>query len=99
MIRFQVKNPNVTVREWNDRTTGQPRSMRIQQVLAFLTNSQGQVDDTPDKVEMILNNNQQPLEAGYYQLTPDCIYLDRNGRLQVSLSNIKPLAQPQKASA
>lgn len=93
MIKFQVTNPNFATRNWNDKTTGQPRSMRIQTVLAFLPDSQGKTD-TYDKIEMILNENQNPLEVGLYQLTAQCVYLDRNGRLQVSLANLQPL-QPK----
>lgn len=99
MIKLQVKNPNFTTRTWNDRTTGQPRSMRIQQVLAYLVNSDGQPDDTPDKLEVILNENQAPFPVGFYQLTPSCVYLDRNNRLQIGLSNMQPIAQKTQAAA
>jgi hypothetical protein len=92
MIKFQVTNPDIITRNWNDKVTGQPRSMRIQTLLAFLPDLQGKTD-TYDKIEMILQDNQNPLPVGFYQLTPQCIYLDRNGRLQVGLSYLQPMQQ------
>lgn len=96
MIKFQVTNPNFDERKWNDKTTGLPRSMRIQTLLAYLPDNQGKTD-TYDKVEMILNDNQNPLAVGFYTLTPQCVYLDRNGRLQIGLQNLQPI--PAKLSA
>ena len=90
MIKFQVTNPNYDLRKWNDKTTGLPRSMRIQTLLAYLPDSSGK-SDTYDKIEMILNDNQNPFEVGIYTLTPECIYLDRNGRLQIGLTNLQPI--------
>lgn len=98
MIKFQVTNPNFTTRNWNDKTTGQPRSMRIQTILAFIPDSQGKTE-TYDKIEMILNDNQNPLEVGIYTLTPECLYLDRNGRLQVSLQHLRNINQKLHAAA
>lgn len=99
MLKIQVKNSAFVTRSWNDKTTGEVRSMNIQQILVFLTNSEGQVDETPDKVELILANKQLPYPVGVYQLTPECIYLDRNGRLQVSLTHMKPIVVRQQAAA
>lgn len=99
MIRLQVKNGNYTERKWIDKTTGEQRSMRIQQVLAYMVDSTGNVDDTPDKIEVILNEKQNPFDIGNYQLTPQCLYLDRNGRIQVSLTNMKLLPAKQLQAA
>lgn len=99
MIRLQVKNPNFNKREWTDKTTGERRSMRIQQVLAYMVDSTGNIDETPDKIEVILNENQNPFEVGNYQLTPQCLYLDRNGRIQVSLTNMKLIPAQKLQSA
>jgi len=98
MIRIQVKDVTVQKREWLDKVTKLPRSMRLQKVLAFMVNADGNIDETPDKIEIILNENQNAFEAGMYQLTPQCLYLDRNARIQVSLNymkliNVKPLQQ------
>ena len=89
MIKIEIKDGAAIERKWNDKVTGKPRSMRIQTCLVYLPNSQGVVDGTYDKIESILNDNQNPHPVGIYTLSPNCFYLDRNGRLQVSLSNIE----------
>lgn len=97
MIKLQVKSTQTQQVKWNDKVTGQPRSMELQTVLVFLPDSQGKIDDTPDKIEVPVNN--RPLEVGIYQLTPQCIYLDRNRRLAITLDNIQPIAKPQQQAA
>ena len=98
MIKLQVTDPNFQERNWIDKITGKPRSMRIQTILAYLPDSNGKTD-TYDKIEMILNENQNPLEVGLYTLTPQCLYLDRNGRLQVSLQHLQNTSQKLHAAA
>lgn len=97
MIKLQVKSTQTNTVKWNDKTTGQPRSMELQTVLVFLPNSQGHIDETPDKIEVPVNN--QPLQVGIYTLTPQCIYLDRNRRLAISLDNIQPVQKSVQAAA
>lgn len=92
MIRFQVKNAQPLTRNWIDKTTGEKRSMRIQQLLVYLPDSFGKTDDY-DKIEVILRDEQNPYDVGFFQLSPQSIYLDRNGRLQVGLNNLIPLQQ------
>ena len=99
MIKLIVPSNEVNTRNWLDKMTGQPRSMRIQTVLAYLVNSDGQTDGTYDKIEVILNEKQLPYQKGEFQLSPACIYLDRNGRLQVSLSNMQLVNHGQKQAA
>ncbi|HSH72829.1 MAG TPA: hypothetical protein VK974_07205 [Methylophilaceae bacterium] len=99
MIKLEIKDPKPVERKWIDKGTGEQRSMRIQTLLAYLPNANGTLDGTYDKVECILNNNQPSFPAGMYELTPACIYLDRNGRLQVGLSNIQPVANQQTKAA
>lgn len=98
MIKFQVTNPDYLTRKWNDKITGDLRSMRIQTLLAFLPDSQGKTD-TYDKVEFILNDSQNPYPIGLYTFSPSSFYLDRNGRLQISLSNLVPVLNKQLAAA
>ena len=98
MIRIQVKNPTPITRNWKDKTTGELRSMRIQQLLVYLPDAFGKTDDY-DKIEVILRDNQNPYEIGNYQLSPLCVYLDRNSRLQIGLNNIVPMQTKLAAAA
>ena len=98
MIKFQVKNATPVTRNWIDKSTGERRSMRIQQLLAYLPDSQGKTEDY-DKIEVILRDQQNPYEVGFYQLTPASIYLDRNSRLQIGLNNLQPMQNKLAAAA
>ena len=91
MIKIQIPTNLFITRNWNDKTTGALRSMRIQTALAYLVNADGETDNTYDKIEVILNDKQLPFSKGEYQLSPQCIYLDRNGRLQISLQFMQPV--------
>ena len=97
MIKIQVKTNGFTVRNWNDKITGKPMSMRIQILYVYLPDSTGKCDDY-DKVEFILNDKSNPFEVGDYKLVPQCLYLDRNNRMQISYSNMQPMNQTQKAA-
>lgn len=95
MIKITIPTDKTATRKWTDKTTGELRQMTLQTALVYLTNPDGELDGTYDKLERILNTNEHPLPAGDYTLSPASFYLDRNGRLAVSLNNLKSLA-PQK---
>jgi len=95
MIKITIPSDKTATRKWTDKATGELRQMTLQTALLYLANSDGELDGTYDKVERILNTNEFPLPAGDYTLSPSSFYLDRNGRLAVSLNNLKPIA-PQK---
>lgn len=98
MIKIQVKNAHPLERNWIDKTTGERRSMRIQTLLVYLPDSTGKMDDY-DKVEHILSDKANPFEVGFYQLVPQCFYLDRNGRMQVSFGNMQPIQSKLQQAA
>lgn len=97
MLRIQVKSNAITTRDWTDKLTGKPRSMRIQQLFVYLPDSTGKCDDY-DKVEYILNDKANPFEPGDYKLVPQCLYLDRQNRIQVSFQYMQPMNLAQKAA-
>lgn len=96
MIRLEIKSEKTTTRNWNDRATGQPRSMELQEILLYLPNAEG-ISDSYDRIDTVVDNQEGPLKIGNYTLTPSCLYLDRNRRLSVSLRNLKRI-NDQKAS-
>lgn len=98
MIKIQVKNNIPVTRNWTDKTTGEQRSMRIQTLLIYLPDPTGKMEDY-DKVEHILADKANPFDIGFYTLVPQCIYLDRNGRLQIGLGNIQPIQSKLPAAA
>lgn len=98
MIRIEIKSTVTRQIKWNDKATGQPRSMEMQDVFVYLPNEEGNTDSY-DKIESAIDSNVGPIPIGNYTLTPSCIYLDRNRRLAISLRNIKQIQGTLKAAA
>lgn len=96
MIKIQVTDTTTREIRFNDKRSGQQRSFKIQNARVFLANNEGKIDDVAERFEISLNNDAQPFDIGIYTLTPNCIYLDRNGRLQVGVNNMKKIAEPVK---
>ena len=95
MIKIEVKSDATREIKFTDKRTGEARSFRVQEARAFLADAFGKFDDS-DKFEIALNQNDAPFAVGFYTLTPSCIYMDRNGRLQVGLTNMKKIEAHQK---
>lgn len=98
MIRIEIKSTQTRTINWTDKATNQPRSMEMQDVFVYLPSPDG-TTDAYDKIETAIDTKTGPTPVGNYTLTPQCIYLDRNRRLAVSLRNIKPIQPQQKATA
>ena len=99
MIKVSVKSNTIETVQYKNKTTGNPATLRLQTVFLFMPNDQGVIDGTYDKISMPLNAEQAPFPVGDYQLTPTCLYLDRNRRLCVSLNNMQPYASQVKQAA
>lgn len=94
MLKFQITDPDLFERKWNDKNTGLPRSMNLQSILVYLPDTQGKTD-TYDKIEMIIGDNQKTYPVGLYTFSPRSFYIDKNNRLQISMSNLVPLIKQQ----
>lgn len=99
MLKISVKSDIIETVQYRNKTTGNPATLRLQTVFIYMPNSQGVVDGTYDKISMPLNEAQAPFPIGDYQLSPACLYLDRNRRLAVSLNNMQPIQNSLKQAA
>lgn len=98
MIRIEIKSTATRTINYTNKTTGKPASMEMQDVFVYLPNAEGQTDSY-DKIEVAIDERTGPTPTGNYTLTPQCIYLDRNRRLSVSLRNMKAIQGTLKAAA
>lgn len=89
MIRIQVKSTDTETIDWKDKATKEDRTMKLQTIYVYLTNSNGQVDDTPEKIQTPVNK--EPIPVGNYQLSPRNVYLTRERRLALTLNNLTPI--------
>lgn len=100
MIQISVKSTEVRNQRGNGKVSGKPYDMNFQTVWAHTSDRNGNPNPFPEKVEIILEKNEQgaPLffPVGEYTLAPNSVYVDRGGNLSISprLLALKPKAAP-----
>lgn len=100
MIKVSVTSTEVRNHSGNAKANGKPYSLNFQTVWIHTHDRTGKPNPYPEKVEIILDKNEQGAALFYpvgdYVLAPESIYVDRSGDLKVSprLVAIKPKAQP-----
>ncbi|MEG2468766.1 MAG: single-stranded DNA-binding protein [Comamonas sp.] len=98
MIQISVKSTEVRNQRGTAKASGKPYDMNFQTVWAHTSDRNGNPNPYPEKVEVVLEKNDQgqalfyPL--GEYTLSPSSIYVDRGGNLTISpkLVQLKPKA-------
>lgn len=94
MIKIRILNDKVQHLAGVGKTSGKPYELNIQTGYAYTVDGDGQVAEIPEKFEFILDRDQSPLKRGEYTLSPDAIYVDRNGRIAIN-----PRLVPVQAAA
>lgn len=74
--------------------TAKPYDFNVQTIYCHVADQAGQPLPFPEKSEITLFDGAAPYAAGEYTLSPDSLYVDRQGRLGVS-----PRLVPLKARA
>lgn len=90
MIRVTVAQTTVKELKGISRTSGKPYEMRFQTGYAHTVDEQGNAAPYPEKIEMSLEKDQSAYAPGEYQLHPSSVYVNRNGRLDIS-ARLTPL--------
>jgi hypothetical protein len=91
MIRIEVHSTEIREFSGVSKVTGKPFFMRKQEAWAHLYGSNGQMAPFPVRIELTLEDNQQPYPSGEYTLAPPSLYVDRFGGLTVGRPQlIKP---------
>lgn len=95
MIKIRILTDKTQHLKGIGRSSGKPYDMHIQTAYAFTIDRDGTVSEIPEKFEFVLDQDQSPFPRGDYTLTPDAVYIDRNGRMGIN-PKFKPL--PAKAA-
>lgn len=85
MIKFTV--PALPIRNMKGigKTSGKPYDMNFQTVYAHTSDQSGQPLPFPEKTEIILPTDKpNGYPPGMYTLSPDSLYVGRNGNLEVA---------------
>jgi len=83
MIKVTINSTDIRNHSGTSVKTGKPYNMSFQTMWVHLSDRQGNVNPYPEKVETILDRNEQgqPLvyPVGEYGLSDSSVYIDRNG--------------------
>jgi hypothetical protein len=74
----EILNPNARTISGVSKKTGGDYSFKVQE--AYLHSSEGY----PEKFEITLQDGASPYGKGFYDLAPDSVYIDRQGKLAIS---------------
>lgn len=98
MIQISVKSTDVRNQRGTARASGKAYDINFQTVWAHTSDRNGNPNPYPEKVEIILDKNEQGAAlfypVGEYTLAPNSIYVDRSGNLSITprLLPLKPKA-------
>ena len=92
MIKLTIPALPVRNMKGTGKTSGKPYDINIQTVYCHVSDQNGQPLPYPEKSEIMLATGQSPFAPGDYTLSPDSLYVDRQGKLSVSpkLVALKP---------
>ena len=100
MIKVSVTSTDVRNQSGNVKATGKPYSLNFQTVWMHTYDRSGKLNPFPEKVEIILEKNEQGAALFYpvgdYTLSPESVYVSRNGDLSIS-PRLIPLPKPTAA--
>lgn len=97
MIKVSVPQGPVRNQSGIGKTSGKPYNMDFQTVYLHTVGRDNKVAPFPEKVELILEKNEQgqpmPYAPGEYQLHPSSVYVSRDGKPAVALRLAPLVAQ------
>jgi Helix-destabilising protein len=98
MIEIRITSPDVRELKGASKSTGKEYHLRFQTGYAFTVSKDGQVAEFPEKFEISLDKDQPAYSRGVYKLSPSAVYVNRDGRLDVS-PRLVPVSTPAPAKA
>ena len=84
MIQVTIAQTGIREFKGTAKVSGKPYHLRVQTGYAHTVDGQGNKPPFPEKFELMLDTDQAPYPVGEYQLGPNSVYVDRDGRLAVS---------------
>jgi len=85
MIAIEVKEATAREISGNSKGTNKPYSFGVQTIWAHVVEKDGKPSAYPIKTEVMLDNGKAPYPVGQYVLDPSSVYVNRNGRLDLSV--------------
>lgn len=84
MIQVTILKSDIQEIKGTSAKTGKPYHLRKQTGYAHTIDRDGAVAEIPEKFEFFLEDGQEPYTRGKYTLSPTAVYVDRDGRLNIT---------------
>lgn len=94
MITVEIKEVAVTNKSGTAAKTGKAYSIDEQTGWAHLCDKSGNPHPYPVRVQIALENGQDPYQPGLYTLAPESLYANRYGQIE-----IRPVLKPAQSAA
>jgi hypothetical protein len=98
MLKFEVKETEVDVKQGVSGKTGKPYVIREQVAWGFFCDQHGKPHPYPIRTRLMLEDSQEPYQPGIYTLAPESFYPDRFGQVAVR-AKLKPVVEAVKRAA
>ena len=99
MIKAEILDTQTKTLEGKSQTTGKDYSFKIQQAWIWVLDPQTkQASRHPQKIELMLDKDEQPYSVGFYELELSSIYVNRRGRLDIA-PRLAAIKLPQRTTA
>lgn len=99
MLNVKVLNGEVRKIAGTSSRTNKPYSFRTQEAyISTFDAKTGKLHPYPQRIEIMLGDEQHPYAVGDYQLSPLSLYVDRDGRLKIS-PRLEPIRVANPAAA
>lgn len=98
MLKIEIKSPLVTEISGTSKA-GKPYFIRKQAAWAHTYDAQGNLNPYPERIELSLNDGQEPFNPGVYTLSDKSFFVGDFGKLEVGRLILDPVAAPMKAAA
>jgi len=99
MLKVEIESAEVKKLQGTSKKSGNPYSFQTQEAWIWTIDSNTkQPNRHPQKIELMLDDNQVPYSVGFYELDLSSIYVSRQQRLSVS-PRLAPVKMPQRTVA
>lgn len=98
MLKIEIKSALITEISGTSKL-GKPYHMRKQSAWAHTYDQQGNPNPYPERIELTLNDGQDPFPVGNYTLSDKCFFVGDFGKLEVGRLVLEPVAAAVRAAA
>jgi hypothetical protein len=99
MLKVEIKSTDIDSFSGISKKTGQPFAIRSQTAYAHTFDRNGVQFPYPQQIKISLDDDQLPFAVGAYVVAPQCIYVDKFGKLALGRLSLTPVPNQMRQAA